>query len=150
MGFELQLVNRQRGERFDLSRIRAIATAAYPDCRAAVKSSDAPLASLDRVEVSLLSDAAIAVVHGEFFDDPTPTDVITFHHGELLIGAGVVAENCREYGHSPTDEAALCVIHGLLHLAGWEDLTKKDASAMARRQERIFKRACDMVGQFPA
>jgi probable rRNA maturation factor len=71
--------------------------------------------------------------------------VITFRHGELLIGAGVVAENARLYGHSPSREAALCVIHGLLHLAGWDDLKPGEARKMAKKQEQIFKWACGVV-----
>jgi probable rRNA maturation factor len=92
-----------------------------------------------------VSDARIAQVHGQFFDDPTPTDVITFQHGEILIGAETVAENAVRYRHSPDDEAALCVVHGLLHLAGWDDLTARDAKQMAKMQEQIFKTARKMI-----
>lgn len=139
---ELTLFNRQRTHAFDLSLIRQVADAARADCLDAALSEDAPLVSLEGVEVSILSDRAIAKVHGEFFQDPTPTDVITFHHGELLLGAGILVENARQYGkHSASHEAALCVIHGMLHLAGWDDLTARDAKKMANRQERIFKNA---------
>jgi len=144
---ELTFFNRQRALAFDLSLIRQVAEAARADCLAAALSEEAPLVSLDHIEVSILSDRTIAKVHGEFFDDPTPTDVITFHHGELLLGAGVVTENARQYGHhAASDEAALCVIHGMLHLAGWEDLSAKDAKKMANRQERIFKMARRVLG----
>jgi len=44
------------------------------------------LADVDALEVSLVSEDEIARIHGEFLDDPTPTDVITFDHGELIIG----------------------------------------------------------------
>ncbi len=146
MALELVFFNRQRTIAYDLPYIRRIAEAARADCLASSLSPDAPLPSLEQVEVSILSDKAIAEVHGEFFQDPTPTDVITFHHGELLLGAGVVAENARQYGHQPSDEAALCVIHGMLHLAGWDDLTAKDAKKMAKEQDRIFKMARRVLG----
>ena len=146
MALELVFFNRQRTIAYDLAYIRRIAEAARADCLAASLSPDSPLPSLEQVEISILSDKAIAEVHGEFFQDPTPTDVITFHHGELLLGAGVVAENARQYGHQPSDEAALCVIHGMLHLAGWDDLTAKDAKKMAKEQDRIFKMARRVLG----
>ena len=125
--------------------IRRVAEAAKPLCREAVKSKREPLAQLEKVEVTIVSDRTIARVHGDFFDDPTPTDVITFQHGEILIGAGTIEENARRYGQGASDEAALCVIHGLLHLAGWDDLTAAEAKQMARKQEQIFKKARQVV-----
>jgi len=112
---------------------------------AAVRSDEAPLSHLEEIEVSILSDRRIGTVHDEFFQDPAPTDVITFPHGEILLGAGVVAANGRLYGNSPDQEAALCVIHGLLHLAGWDDLGESAAKEMAEMQEQIFKMALRMV-----
>ncbi|HRJ71629.1 MAG TPA: rRNA maturation RNase YbeY [Terrimicrobiaceae bacterium] len=145
MAISLVIGNRQRAVSLDLGFIRRTAAAAVPGCLAALRSPDVPLARLTEVEAVVLSDKAIARVHGTFFQDPTPTDVITFHHGEILLGAGVIAENARRFGQDPSEEAALCVIHGMLHLAGWDDLTARDAKLMARKQEQIFKAALRMV-----
>jgi probable rRNA maturation factor len=93
------------------------------------------------VEITLLGEAAIAKVHGEFLEDPTPTDVITFEHGEILIGVPVAAANAKKYGHSVDREVALCVIHGLLHLLGYDDLTDMESLIMHARQEQILGEA---------
>ena len=146
MPFSLAIGNRQRAVRFNLMTVRSIALAARAACLSSLRFPEAPLASLTEVEASIVSDRQIARVHGQFFDDPTPTDVITFQHGELLIGAETVADNAARYGHSPDHEAALCVIHGLLHLAGWDDLTARDAKQMAKLQEQIFKTAQKVLG----
>lgn len=145
MAISLVIGNRQRAVSLDLPFIRRVATAAVPGCLGALRSPDAPLARLAEVDAVIVSDKAIARVHGAFFQDPTPTDVITFHHGEILLGAGVIAENAGRFGLEPSEEAALCVIHGMLHLAGWDDLTARDAKHMARKQEQIFKAALRMV-----
>lgn len=145
MDYSVVIANRQREVALDLALIRMVVGAAKAQCRDAVKSKREPLASLELVEATIVSDRTIARVHGNFFDDPTPTDVITFQHGEILVGAGTIAENSVRYGHSASDEAALCVIHGLLHLAGWDDLTAAEAKQMAQKQEQIFKRARQMV-----
>jgi len=136
----LAITNRQRGFRFDLPFIRNLAAAALPAC---VESClpRAPLKALPLVEVAILSDARIARVHGEFFEDPTPTDVITFQHGEILLGAETIGDNARGYHQTASEEAARCIIHGLLHLAGWDDLNSRDQKKMIGLQERIFKRA---------
>ncbi len=136
--------DRQRGKRFDLSFIRALAVQALPFCRDAALPGS-PLLQLERVDITILSDARIAAVHGDFFNDPTPTDVITFPDGDILIGAGVVSENARDFGQKADEEAALCAVHGLLHLGGWEDLSARDAKRMAKMQEQIFNKARGML-----
>jgi probable rRNA maturation factor len=92
-----------------------------------------------------VSDRVIAKVHWRFFNDPAPTDVITFQDGEILIGAGMVAGNAARFGNTPSEEAALCLIHGLLHLAGWDDQTARETKDMRRKQEQIFKMARRVV-----
>ncbi|CAN5533016.1 hypothetical protein BH09VER1_BH09VER1_23330 [soil metagenome] len=145
MPFTLAIGNRQRAVRFHLPTVRAIALRACAACLASLRFPDSPLASLTEVDATIVSDRQIARVHGQFFGDPTPTDVITFQHGEILIGAETVAENAVRYAHTPDDEAALCVIHGMLHLAGWDDLSARDAKQMAKLQEQIFKTARKMI-----
>ena len=106
---------------------------------AAAKSPEAPLVSLPEIEITIVDDADIARVHGDFLDDPTPTDVITFHHGEILISAETALRQGREHGQSLDHEAALYLVHGLLHLAGWDDHEETEAREMARLQEGILR-----------
>jgi len=141
----LVFLNRQREVRFDTLFVKAIAEAALQSCLdAALPGSVLP--DLEEIEITVVSDRTIGKVHGDFFDDPTATDVITFPHGEILLGAATIASNAAEYGHQPSEELALCVVHGFMHLGGWDDLTPSDARKMARRQEQIFKSAAKVVG----
>ena len=112
---------------------------ALPSCLEAAGEVEPPLlASLETIEVSLVDDATIAAVHGEFMDDPTPTDVITFHHGEILVSAETAARGALEHRHPPEREALLYVIHGLLHLNGHDDLSEPARGMMHAAQERIL------------
>ena len=102
---------------------------------------DAPsvLPELEEVEISLLDDEAIASVHGDFLDDPTPTDVITFHHGEILVSAETAAREAAARGDTALRETALYVIHGLLHLHGHTDAEPGARAAMHAVQDRILQ-----------
>lgn len=131
--------NRQRAVRLDLPKIRRIVDVALPLCVGKPRQKGATLPA--EVEITLLGEAAIAKVHGEFLDDPTPTDVITFEHGEILIGVPIAAANARKFRHPADHEVALCAIHGLLHLLGYDDLTEKERVIMHARQEEILKEA---------
>jgi probable rRNA maturation factor len=139
------LRNRQRKIAFDLAFIGSLVESALPECRSAARAPTSLLSHLDKIEATILSNRVIAKVHSEFFQDPAPTDVITFPYGEILLGAGVVFENAARFRHSPSEEAAICVIHGLLHLGGWNDRDVQDSKDMARKQEQIFKIARRMV-----
>jgi probable rRNA maturation factor len=80
----------------------------------------------------------MARLHGEFLNDATTTDVITFEHGELLIGVEVAARQAGEFGSLADREIALYGIHGMLHLAGFDDRSSTDAKEMAVRQEEVL------------
>jgi len=131
--------NRQRAVRIDLERIQKIVEAAIPLCAEKPRRKGLRLPAL--IEITLLGGTAIAKVHGEFLGDPTPTDVITFEHGEILIGVTVAAENAPKIRHSVDHEVALCGIHGFLHLLGYDDLTEKEQIIMHRRQDEILEAA---------
>lgn len=139
---KLALFNRQKSQPVPLPWLRRVAKAALSPCLAAAQPrEDSVLADLPEVEITYVSDAEIARVHGEFLDDATPTDVITFHHGEILISAETAARQALDHGQTLDHELALYLIHGLLHLAGWHDEDPLEAAEMAATQERILQQA---------
>ena len=100
---------------------------------------EAILGQLELIEVSIVTDEAIAAVHGEFMDDPTPTDVITFHHGEILVSSDTARREATAHGHTHEEELLLYIVHGLLHLNGYDDVTPPARDRMHRRQEEILQ-----------
>lgn len=81
----------------------------------------------------------MAQVHGSFLDDPTETDVITFPYGEILVCPAVARDRASEYSLKIEQEILLYALHGLLHLAGYDDTTAAAAKQMARAQSRLLK-----------
>ena len=98
---------------------------------------DPPLAHLGAIEVALVDDATIDQVHRDFMDIEGPTDVITFHHGEIVIGAEVAERQAAEYDEPLAREILRYMIHGLLHLAGHEDGQSDERAVMEAAQETI-------------
>lgn len=104
------------------------------------------------VTVMLVSTARIIELHGRYLDDPTPTDIITFPYsepataatvdGDIAICLDVVKEQASEAGVPFERELAFVGVHGLLHLAGWDDLTEADRAAMHARQDEILEEVC--------
>lgn len=137
---EIILTNRQRRHRIGIAALRRSAAAAFSACEGESADGRFALRQLARIEITILSDAAIARVHRDFMGDPAPTDVITFHHGEILISADTAARCAAEHGHTLAEELALYIIHGMLHLNGHDDIASASRRAMHRVQNRIWRK----------
>ncbi len=136
---QFSLANRQRKFRFSLPLLRSLCAKAFPRCLEIPGEEPALLPTLKGIQFSIISDAVIARVHDEFFLDPSPTDVITFPYGEVLLGAATISANALAHNHPPDREATLCIIHAMLHLNGFNDLQDPERSVMHRRQDEILQ-----------
>ena len=100
---------------------------------------DHVLSQLPAVEISIVDDETIAQVHGEFLDDPTPTDAITFHHGEILVSCDTAASYAAAHGLTPQEELFRYMVHGLVHLHGYLDYEPEDRAALFAVQEPLVQ-----------
>ena len=134
----IALSNRQRSVALDMPWLRAFAKIALGECLKHPAHAGTVLALLENVDVAIVSDKVIADVHWQFMQIEGPTDVITFDHGEIVISAQTAMENAAKYGKPVDHETGLYVIHGLLHLNGYEDKTAAEARRMHKLQNQIL------------
>jgi probable rRNA maturation factor len=139
------IASRQRTIRYDHALLLEIVRAAVPMCMEVASRLGGQLADLDQIEFAVIGNRAMARVHREFLDLRGPTDVVTFPYGEILVCAPIAQARANEFGHDVTTELALYCIHGLLHLAGHDDLEPGPAKRMAKEQERILRGAMAAV-----
>lgn len=119
-------------------------------------------------ELSLvfLTDAALASLHADFLSDPTPTDVITFEGnsalgtaGEICVSVDAALRHVASASPSLSSqlsalnfsaELTLYLVHGWLHLAGYDDLVPSKKRAMRRAEARALKllRAANALPRF--
>lgn len=102
-----------------------------------------------KVTLAFLTDEHIHRLNKQFLDHDEPTDVLTFPYsdpkartleGEVAIGYQYAGGVAAERKHDPILELTLYVIHGCLHLCGYDDLTERDAREM-RVKERHYLQA---------
>lgn len=120
-----------------LTALEDIANEAADLALAHAAGEDSPLSHLATLEVALVDDETSDRVHRDFMDIEGPTDVITFHHGEIVIGAEVARRQADEYGEPLAREILRYLVHGLLHLAGHEDADPQERATMEAAQETI-------------
>lgn len=102
-------------------------------------------------DIHLISDAEIAALNARHLGKAGPTDVLSFPMGEwdfereaLSLGDIVVSyetarREARARGLKTTEETARYIVHGFLHLVGYEDDTPAKRRRMTALQERILK-----------
>ena len=93
-----------------------------------------------KVDVLITSSAQMRRLNRRFRGKNSATDVLSFPFtdgtaGDIAIAAEVAARNARRLGHSAADEMKILILHGLLHLAGYDHET--DAGAMTRKEARL-------------
>ena len=135
--------NRQRvvsSARLSLPAVRAVVAAAWPSIREA-EHGESVLGQLGEIGFVLVSDVRIAALHQEFLNNPSPTDVITFPYGEIVISVETAKREAQQRSLSLPEEIARYAVHGMLHLAGWADATTRNGAAMRAMQEKILRRA---------
>jgi len=94
------------------------------------------------VDVVLVSDRVIAALNRRHLGRPSVTDILAFRlsrtRAEIVISAQSAARNARRYGLTLTEELTLLVVHGLLHLCGFDDSTSAEKRVMQRKQDAIM------------
>ncbi len=96
------------------------------------------------ISVAVVTDEHIASLNKKYLNHPGPTDVLSFDlgdgavDGEIVVSLDTARRESLARGHAVTAELLLYVIHGTLHLLGFDDLTETDARRMRTEQAQIL------------
>jgi rRNA maturation RNase YbeY len=102
-------------------------------------------------EISILiaNDETMSKLHEQFLHIDGPTDVLTFEidrsikgriiSGEIIVCLPEARRQARQRKIPLSHELLLYVVHGILHLAGYDDATRGDYEKMHREEDRILK-----------
>jgi len=100
------------------------------------------------ISLAFVDNATIHTLNKRYLDHDEPTDVLSFPlsepgarrlSGELVIGAEVAQSQAAERGHDVQAELALYIIHGLLHLCGYDDHDDGEAAEMRARERHYLQ-----------
>lgn len=97
--------------------------------------------------VHLITAHRSAELNHRHLNHPGPTDIITFDygstrtrlHGELFICVAEAVRQAAEFGTTWEEEIHRYVIHGLLHLRGFDDRSPADRRRMKREENRLLR-----------
>ena len=127
--------------------------AACPDIEGVVRGAAcAALATRNlpesAVSILLADDAAIRVLNRQFRGSDKPTNVLSFaapaigrkqFYGDVALGFETVANEAREQGKLLSHHIQHLIVHGVLHLLGFDHETDSDANAMESVETELLK-----------
>lgn len=136
---KLAVRNVQRKIAVNVAELRRFAESAVGRCLALPKKPLSELAALAEVSILIISDAQMAELHERFMHESGPTDVITFQHGEIFISADTAQANAKRFNTSLRRELRLYIVHGLLHLHGFDDRDAESARRMRAAEQKVIR-----------
>ena len=101
------------------------------------------------IAVIFVTDRYIRKLNLKYLRKNRPTDVMAFDisgqpgreiNADIFISVDTALRQSKLYKTTPLSELFLYVIHGVLHLAGYDDNTRKNRLAMQKKQEAILKK----------
>lgn len=98
-----------------------------------------------QVNFRFVGNPEIQKWHRDYFGDPAPTDVISFPMrgknkgekdllGDVVISVDTARRQARQFGKTFEEELTLYMIHGVLHLLGYDDQSRAKKKVMDRLQ----------------
>lgn len=126
--YQVQLANEQSTLPIDERLLTKVVRAVFQDS----------LYQSASVSLAMVDDPTMHRLNLEYLNHDYPTDVLSFvlqedgvHlEGQLVVSTDTAIENASQYGWSPNEEVLLYVVHGALHLVGFDDQQPEDRKAM--------------------
>ncbi|MFM7099836.1 MAG: rRNA maturation RNase YbeY [Verrucomicrobiota bacterium] len=133
----VEVRNRQRDRPLDSRRVRTLARAVLAD-----------LGCSGEVAFHFIPDHQMAQLNWHYLHHEGSTDILTFDHGsrpghlhgECFISVAEAVRQAAEFGTDWEREVVRYVVHGLLHLAGYDDLEPEARKRMKRVENRLTRR----------
>lgn len=107
--------------------------------------------SFDEVSIYFVETSEISQLHAQFFNDPTTTDCISFPMddaedegyrvmGDVFVCPETATSYVKIHGGDSYQETTLYVVHGLLHLLGYDDIEDEDRQKMRDAESTYLAR----------
>ena len=98
------------------------------------------------ISIILTTDKKLLQLKNQYFQEDVLTDVITFNleedgdsiDGEIYISLNQVLENAKEFKQDTGRELKRVIIHGCLHLLGYDDQTPEEKKTMTRMEDHYL------------
>lgn len=142
---EVLITDEQKAIKVDIDFIKDVAT----EIMSFIKSPDNSQLSL-----VFCDDEAIKELNNEYRGKNQPTDVLSFPIelenfvpeirmlGDIVISTDTAVKQAKDYNHSVETEILILLIHGLLHLSGYDHIKEDECKEMRAKESEVLKHIC--------
>jgi probable rRNA maturation factor len=92
------------------------------------------------ISLCLVNDKKMKQLNRKYFGKDASTDVIAFNTGDIAVSTDTAVINSKVFKTAPLDELLLYVVHGTLHVLGYEDKTARERVVMENKSAKILKK----------
>lgn len=104
----------------------------------------------EEIQIIIADDASLQSLNNEFMGIDAPTDVLSFplgfdnpesgslYLGDIIISYQTAERQAAQGGHETIEEIKLLIVHGMLHLMGYDHYTPKEKADMWAQQDRLL------------
>ena len=104
--------------------------------------------SISSLPINFISSKEISIINKKYLNHDNSTDIITFNYsgkkdnldGEIFISYDDAKNNSVKFNNSLAEEIFRLIIHGILHLLGYDDLNTKDYKIMKKFENQLLNR----------
>ena len=103
-----------------------------------------------QITIHFVTDKKMCAIHGQFFNDPSSTDCMTFpldhfseenpNLGDIFVCPAVALDYSKQFNTDHYSEVSLYIVHGLLHILGYDDIEKEDRRIMRTMEKKELTR----------
>lgn len=99
--------------------------------------------------IAIVDDDSIEQMNKTYRHKDKPTDVLSFRYsddsGEIVLSADTIRKQAKEFGHSVQVEAAFMLVHGILHILGWDHERSEQEAREMRALEHSILKQCQLA-----
>jgi len=93
-----------------------------------------------QISIVFVGDARIKALNKKYKKSDRITDILAFDYGEIIICLPQARRQAKDLRHTLKKELGILLIHGILHLKGYDDAKKSDCNKMIKKQEEIWQK----------
>lgn len=145
MPTRIEIINTYPGLQFRAAAVRQLVQSVLKDENLHAHS----------LTVILVDDPYLKQLHRDFLNDDAVTDVMTFDlgeagqvEGEIYISGDRAKDHAAVFEVPLAEEIARLIIHGILHLRGYEDHTPQEQALMREQEDRYLHKYSRKIAEF--
>lgn len=124
-------INKLSPEKIDVKFLKKFAERAFKIVK---------LKKFSELSLVLVCDARMKALNKKYKKRNRTTDVLAFDYGEIIICLPQAKRQAKELSHSLKEELGILLVHGILHLLGYDDRTKADFNKMTKKQKGVWEK----------